>query len=242
MRIYFDNIRIFKLLIIKSANVFVIKSMCTSLVQVTLEEQMICGALQTLNEEAFEDVASSERPSPSGLPTGEMLAAASQLQLAPICETSEFGSPGDEQKIQNLLQYNNNNNNNGNNNNNSGTQQQKHLTNDYNRSASSHSLQSLNAGAAGGMQMSQGNGYGGGGSTVDLINVGRGVYGGYGGGGGGVGSGNTHYGARLTRPNSIADELLIEPMTPAYSTTSTTIVPTVVVVPNSDSVYDDTKL
>ncbi|XP_067630651.1 kinase D-interacting substrate of 220 kDa B isoform X2 [Eurosta solidaginis] len=38
--------------------------------QVTLEEQMICGALQTLNEEAFEDVASSELPSPSGLPTG----------------------------------------------------------------------------------------------------------------------------------------------------------------------------
>ncbi|XP_053965954.1 kinase D-interacting substrate of 220 kDa B isoform X2 [Anastrepha ludens] len=43
--------------------------------QVTLEEQMICGALQTLNEEAFEDVASSERPSPSGLPTD------SELQL-----------------------------------------------------------------------------------------------------------------------------------------------------------------
>ncbi|XP_055679140.1 kinase D-interacting substrate of 220 kDa isoform X2 [Lutzomyia longipalpis] len=29
--------------------------------QVTLEEQMICGALQTLNEEAFEDVVGSER-------------------------------------------------------------------------------------------------------------------------------------------------------------------------------------
>lgn len=54
---------------------------------------MICGALQTLNEEAFEDVASSERPSPSGLPTGEMLA---QLQLAPIRESSEFGSPCDD--------------------------------------------------------------------------------------------------------------------------------------------------
>ncbi|KAH8348711.1 hypothetical protein KR084_010099 [Drosophila pseudotakahashii] len=33
--------------------------------QVTLEEQMICGTLQTLNEEAYEDVASSERPSPT---------------------------------------------------------------------------------------------------------------------------------------------------------------------------------
>ncbi|XP_017960470.1 kinase D-interacting substrate of 220 kDa isoform X3 [Drosophila navojoa] len=112
--------------------------------QVTLEEQMICGALQTLNEEAFEDVASSERPSPSGLPTGEMLAAAAQLQLAPIRESSEFGSPSDEQKIHNLLQYNINNNNNNNNNN-----------NEYNRSASSHSLQSLSAGGAagGGLQM-----------------------------------------------------------------------------------------
>lgn len=204
---------------------------------------MICGALQTLNEEAFEDVASSERPSPSGLPTGEMLAAASQLQLAPICESSEFGSPADEQRMQSLLQYNNNNNNNNgnsnnNNNNNSGAQQQhgqqeqqhKYLNKDYNRSASSHSLQSLNAGAVGGMstQLSQGNN----GSTVDLISVGGGG-GGYGGSYGG--GSNTYYGARLTRPNSIADELLIEPMTPCT-------VPTVVVVPNSDSVYDDTKL
>uniref|UniRef100_A0A182QVK2 KAP NTPase domain-containing protein n=1 Tax=Anopheles farauti TaxID=69004 RepID=A0A182QVK2_9DIPT len=54
--------------------------------QVTLEEQMICGALQTLNEDAFEDVvSSSERPSP----TGEMF---SQF-LAPIRESSEIGSP-----------------------------------------------------------------------------------------------------------------------------------------------------
>ncbi|XP_033155617.1 kinase D-interacting substrate of 220 kDa isoform X1 [Drosophila mauritiana] len=37
--------------------------------QVTLEEQMICGTLQTLNEEAYEDVASSERPSPTELDT-----------------------------------------------------------------------------------------------------------------------------------------------------------------------------
>ncbi|XP_052861765.1 kinase D-interacting substrate of 220 kDa isoform X3 [Anopheles cruzii] len=54
--------------------------------QVTLEEQMICGALQTLNEDAFEDVVSSERPSP----TGEMF---SQFSLAPIRESSEIGSP-----------------------------------------------------------------------------------------------------------------------------------------------------
>ncbi|EDV36140.2 uncharacterized protein Dana_GF12810, isoform B [Drosophila ananassae] len=86
--------------------------------QVTLEEQMICGALQTLNEEAFEDVAISERPSP----TGEMMAAVAQLQLAPIRESSEFGSPSDEQ-----MHLNNN----------------KYLHAGYNRSASSHSLQSL---------------------------------------------------------------------------------------------------
>uniref|UniRef100_A0A182MWK2 Uncharacterized protein n=1 Tax=Anopheles culicifacies TaxID=139723 RepID=A0A182MWK2_9DIPT len=53
---------------------------------VTLEEQMICGALQTLNEDAFEDVvSSSERPSP----TGEMFSQ----YLAPIRESSEIGSP-----------------------------------------------------------------------------------------------------------------------------------------------------
>ncbi|CAH2251056.1 jg11798 [Pararge aegeria aegeria] len=34
--------------------------------QVTLEEQMICGALQTLNEEAMEDVLQSEPTAPSG--------------------------------------------------------------------------------------------------------------------------------------------------------------------------------
>ncbi|KAH9643364.1 hypothetical protein HF086_008851 [Spodoptera exigua] len=36
--------------------------------QVTLEEQMICGALQTLNEEALEDVLQSEPPSHPGEP------------------------------------------------------------------------------------------------------------------------------------------------------------------------------
>lgn len=56
--------------------------------QVTLEEQMICGALQTLNEEAFEDVIGSERPSPTGgPPSGEMFAH----QLEPIREITENG-------------------------------------------------------------------------------------------------------------------------------------------------------
>ena len=48
---------------------------------------MICGALQTLNEEAFEDVVGSDRPSPEML--GEMFAH----HLAPIKENSEYGSP-----------------------------------------------------------------------------------------------------------------------------------------------------
>lgn len=46
---------------------------------------MICGALQTLNEEAFEDVASTER---SGVAPGETLSQ----QLAPIREGSEFSA------------------------------------------------------------------------------------------------------------------------------------------------------
>lgn len=46
---------------------------------------MICGALQTLNEDAYEDVAVSERPSP----TGELMIQ--QYSLAPI--TEELGSP-----------------------------------------------------------------------------------------------------------------------------------------------------
>lgn len=68
----------------------------------TLEEQMICGALQTLNEEAFEDVVASERPSPTGGPsTGETIDSNMHLQtqggsvqqsqqmLTPIQETVE---------------------------------------------------------------------------------------------------------------------------------------------------------
>lgn len=40
--------------------------------QVTLEEQMICGALQTLNEEACEDVL--DVPSPAVAPTDSLSA------------------------------------------------------------------------------------------------------------------------------------------------------------------------
>lgn len=60
---------------------------------------MICGALQTLNEEAFEDVVASERPSPTGgTSTGEKIALENhsqhQLQqshqlLTPIQEIME---------------------------------------------------------------------------------------------------------------------------------------------------------
>ncbi|XP_022230144.2 kinase D-interacting substrate of 220 kDa isoform X10 [Drosophila obscura] len=107
--------------------------------QVTLEEQMICGTLQTLNEEAYEDVASSERPSP----TGEMLATASQLQLAPIRESSEFGSPSDELMLTTILQHHAKSQNN--NNNNTNAVPGSYLHADYNRSASANSLQSLGA-------------------------------------------------------------------------------------------------
>ncbi|XP_049867259.1 kinase D-interacting substrate of 220 kDa B isoform X3 [Pectinophora gossypiella] len=56
--------------------------------QVTLEEQMICGALQTLNEEAMEDVMQSEPPSHPG--------EEDELQLQPrphSAAASPSGSP-----------------------------------------------------------------------------------------------------------------------------------------------------
>lgn len=57
---------------------------------------MICGALQTLNEDAFEDVAElSERPSP----TGEL--TLQQYSLAPISE--ELGSPAHSRNFENPL-------------------------------------------------------------------------------------------------------------------------------------------
>lgn len=52
-----------------------------------MEEQLICGALQTLNEDAFEDVANNEHPNPTGEPTFLNL----QQCLAPISE--ELSSP-----------------------------------------------------------------------------------------------------------------------------------------------------
>ncbi|XP_026744972.1 kinase D-interacting substrate of 220 kDa B isoform X3 [Trichoplusia ni] len=55
--------------------------------QVTLEEQMICGALQTLNEEALEDVMQSEPPSH---PDEE---STLQLRLAGSLCSSPAGSP-----------------------------------------------------------------------------------------------------------------------------------------------------
>lgn len=67
---------------------------------------MICGALKTLNEEAFEGVVASERPSPTGGPAGETIAnennaqsqsksqqqqqQSSQQALTPIQETVEL--------------------------------------------------------------------------------------------------------------------------------------------------------
>lgn len=55
--------------------------------QVTLEEQMICGALQTLNEEALEDVLQSESSAPSPpappAPSGEALRTTRDCPPAP---------------------------------------------------------------------------------------------------------------------------------------------------------------
>lgn len=174
---------------------------------------MICGTLQTLNEEAYEDVAnSSERPSP----TGEMLAAAAQLQLAPIRESSEFGSPSEDLNGGN---HNNNNNN-------------KYLHAEYNRSASSHSLQSLSTlvGSGGGGHQHLGNGndndpdFSGSTLDLDLMHVDS-VFG-YNGGGG------YH---RASRQISVSSELLSDP---------NSSLPLVVVIPNSsgEQTYDDTKL
>lgn len=64
---------------------------------------MICGALQTLNEEAFEDVVGSELPSPTGAQPGELTMLLLQhqqqqlqQQLAPIRESVECGSITDD--------------------------------------------------------------------------------------------------------------------------------------------------
>ncbi|KAH8271586.1 hypothetical protein KR018_010142 [Drosophila ironensis] len=67
--------------------------------QVTLEEQMICGALQTLNEEAFEDVAISERPSPTELDTPSGGAAMTAPLLSSSGSSGLQPSTGREQGI-----------------------------------------------------------------------------------------------------------------------------------------------
>lgn len=71
---------------------------------------MICGALQTLNEEAYEDVASSD------LPTGVAITppppinqpTSGELHLEPIRESSEFGSPCDDSRYNNIINNSNN--------------------------------------------------------------------------------------------------------------------------------------
>nr|CAD7429736.1 unnamed protein product [Timema monikensis] len=57
---------------------------------VTLEEQMICGALQTLNEEACEDVM--EEAEETGLaPPGTELGESVSSSVVDLCD--EFDSP-----------------------------------------------------------------------------------------------------------------------------------------------------
>lgn len=77
--------------------------------QVTLEEQMICGALQTLNEEAYEDVASSDLPTGVAItPPPPINQASGELHLEPIRESSEFGSPCDDSRYNNIINNSNN--------------------------------------------------------------------------------------------------------------------------------------
>ncbi|XP_017033343.1 kinase D-interacting substrate of 220 kDa isoform X6 [Drosophila kikkawai] len=62
--------------------------------QVTLEEQMICGTLQTLNEEAYEDVAnSSERPSPTELDTPSAMGSAMTTPLLGVSSSGSMQPP-----------------------------------------------------------------------------------------------------------------------------------------------------
>ena len=82
----------------------------------TLEQEMICGALSTLNEDAFEDVTSNQNPNSASGSTGELYVT--QNYLAPI--TEEFGSPTPSRSYESFFddanQYEIVNNNNSNNN------------------------------------------------------------------------------------------------------------------------------
>lgn len=86
-------------------------------IQVTLEQEMISGALSTLNEEAFEDVTSNQNPMTSNGSTGELILQ--QNYLAPISE--EYSSPTPSRSYDsffddaNQFEIVNNNNNNVNN-------------------------------------------------------------------------------------------------------------------------------
>lgn len=93
---------------------------CFSLRQVTLEQEMICGAISTLNEDAFDDVSSQNPNVQSNGSTGE-LCILQQQYLAPISESVEsptlsrscesfFPEDANQLQIVNNSLYNNNNN------------------------------------------------------------------------------------------------------------------------------------
>lgn len=61
---------------------------------------MICNALQTLNEEACEDVLGSERPSPTGIgPTGELLATHDMLHTQPFTSPHHLSQAGKQSQL-----------------------------------------------------------------------------------------------------------------------------------------------
>lgn len=70
--------------------------------QVTLEEQMICGALQTLNEEACEDVL--DVPSPAMAPTDSLSGEPTSLPLTlPVVIIQE--PPQSDQNVEISIEY-----------------------------------------------------------------------------------------------------------------------------------------
>lgn len=64
---------------------------------------MICGALQTLNEDAFEDVLSNDRNGGGGGVGGTSGETLNQ-QLAPIRESYELNSPSDNLSLSGTMQ------------------------------------------------------------------------------------------------------------------------------------------
>lgn len=89
---------------------FLLTACIVRLLQVTLEEQMICGALQTLNEEACEDVmeeAEEEAETPykvtSLAPPSELGESCVIINLRTRSGDKDESSLGDIQKLEDFI-------------------------------------------------------------------------------------------------------------------------------------------